>query len=130
MKKAKLDLRTLLARRKTTLARLMQSRGLNTTQELNSWCENNNISAPDAELLATVGVKKEPKVAKPKVAKKKTSKKKVSKKKAQVKEDSVATPPAATPAAPPAVESKEADTQDVPKVPASSVSKTVSTRIN
>ena len=130
MKKAKLDLRTLLARRKTTLARLMQSRGLNTTQELNSWCENNNISAPDAELLATVGVKKEAKVAKPKVAKKKTSKKKVSKKKVQAKEDSVATPPAAAPAAPPAVESKEADTQDVPKAPASSVSKTVSTRIN
>ena len=57
-------------------------------------------------------------------------KKKVSKKKAQAKEDSVATPPAHAPAAPPAVESKEADTQDVPKVPASSVSKTASTRIN
>jgi hypothetical protein len=130
MKKAKLDLRTLLARRKTTLAGLMQSRGLNTTQELNSWCENNNISAPDAELLAAVGVKKEAKVAKPPAAKKKTSKKKVSKKKAQAKEDSVAAEPAHAPAAPPAVESKEADTQGVPKVPASSVSKTVSTRIN
>lgn len=136
MKKAKLDLRTLLARRKTTLSKLMQSKGLSTTQELNAWCDDNNLTAPDGELLATLGAKpaavKATKPAAP--AKKRTTKKKSSKKKAQAKKaptvvtETVAEAAVETPE--PVVESKEADTQDTPAAPAPTFSKTASTRIS
>lgn len=126
MKNVKFDLRTFLARRKTTLSKLMQSKGI-TASELNAWCNENNLTAPDAELLATLKVKKALPAAKPKAAKKKVSKKKTSKKKVQAKKTATTSQ---APVAMPAVESKEADTQDTPAVPAPNVSKTASTRIS
>jgi len=132
MKKAKLDLRTLLARRKTTLSKLMQSKGLSTTQELNAWCDDNNLTTPDGELLATLEAKpaavKATKPAAP--AKKRTPRKKSSKKKAQAKKAPTAVTETTVETPEPAVESKEADTQDTPVAPAPTFSKTASTRIS